>query len=135
MLAQLERDYEKAKKKGARPELLRKIEDDINRIKSEKDSNQGDLQLKNEDPFEVLFKKALDVISRRYIAGTIKYIREHHRSLYEQTDQAEDQLNEVWKAGLKGEATLKEFRGILIKWYSLHIKGIEICKDLTRGDR
>ena len=92
----------------------------------EKDSNQGDLCLKNEDPFEVLFKKALDGISRRYKAGTIEYIREHHRSLYEQTDQAEDQLNEVWKAGLKGEATLEEFRGTLIKWYSLHIKGIEI---------
>ncbi|RXG62915.1 hypothetical protein ES695_19755, partial [Candidatus Atribacteria bacterium 1244-E10-H5-B2] len=57
----------------------------------EKDSNQGDLQLKNEDPFEVLFKKAVDAISRRYRAGTIEYIREHHRSLYEQTDQAEDQ--------------------------------------------
>ncbi len=101
----------------------------------EKDSNQGDLCLKNEDPFEVLFKKALGEISRRYIAGTIEYIREHHRSLYEQTEQAEDKLNEVWKAGLKGEATLEEFRGTLIKWYSLHIKGIEICKDLTRRDR
>ncbi|MBA7590078.1 hypothetical protein ES708_32180 [subsurface metagenome] len=33
---------------------------------------------------------------------------------------------EVWEAGLKGEATLKEFRGTLIKWYSLHTKGIEI---------
>jgi len=98
----------------------------------EKDSNQGDLPFKNEDPFEVLFKKALGVISRRYRAGTIKYIREHHRSLYEQTEQEEDKLNEVWKAGLEGEATLEEFRRTLIKWYSLHIKGIEICKDLTR---
>jgi len=97
----------------------------------EKDSNQGDLYLKNEDPFEVLFKKALEGISRRYRAGTIKYIREHHRGLYEQTEQEEDKLNEVWKAGLEGEATLEEFRGTLIKWYSLHIKGIEIYKDLT----
>jgi hypothetical protein len=95
-------------------------------IQLEKDSNQGDLCLKNEDPFEGLFKKAVGAISRRYRAGNIEYIREHHRSLYEQTDQAEDQLNEVWKAGLKGEATLEEFRGTLIKWYSLHIKGIEI---------
>ncbi len=101
----------------------------------EKDSNQGGLCLKNEDPFEVLFKKALGAISRRYRAGTIEYIREHHRGLYERTDQAEDRLNEVWKAGLKGEATLEEFRGTLIKWYSLHIKGIEICKDITRRDR
>jgi len=102
---------------------------------SEKDSNQGDLCLKNEDPFEGLFKKAVGAISRRYRAGTIEYIREHHRSLYEQTGQAEDQLNEVWKAGLKGEATLEEFRGILIKWYSLHTEGIEIYEDLTRRDR
>jgi len=101
----------------------------------EKNSNQGGLCLKNEDPFETLFKKAVDVISRRYRAGTIEYIREHHRSLYEQTDQAEERLNEVWKAGLEGEATLEEFRGTLIKWYSLHIEGIEICKDLTRRDR
>jgi len=90
------------------------------------------LSLKNEDPFEGLFKKAVGAISRRYRAGTIEYIREHHGSLYEQTDQAEDQLNEIWKAGLKGEATLEEFRGILIKWYLLHIKGIEIYKDIVK---
>jgi len=98
----------------------------------EKDLNQGDLPFKNEDPFEILFKKALDGISRRYRAGTIEYIREHHGSLYEQTDQVEDKLNEIWKAGLEGEVTLEEFRRALTKWYSLHIKGIEIYEDLTR---
>ena len=37
-------------------------------------------------------------------------------------------LQEVWQAGLKGKATLEEFREVLKQWYQLNIKGIETYK-------
>jgi len=132
-LAQLERDYQKARERGARPELLKKLEDQISRLKVEKVPGQEELPLTGEDPFEDLFKKAVDEISKRYEEGTLEYIRENSRSLYDDIDQAEDRLNEVWKAGLNGSTSLEEFRGILKRWYLLHIKAIETYKEEVSG--
>ncbi len=82
------------------------------------------------DPFAEMFKKAVDELNRRYIEGTIDYIRKHHPDLYQKTNQAEDRLNEVWKAGLQGKAGIEEFRKTLKEWYLLHLQGIEIyCKE------
>lgn len=137
-LAQLERDYQKAKEKGARPELLRKLEDQISRLKPEESPGQEDIPFIGEGPFEDLFKKAVDEINKRYPEGTLEHIKLNHRRLYDDIDRAEDRLNEVWKAGLNGGASLKEFREVLKRWYLLHIKAIEIYRDESKevsGDR
>jgi hypothetical protein len=65
------------------------------------------------DPFAEMFKKAVDELNRRYIEGTIDYIRKRHPDLYQKTNDAEDRLNEVWKAGLQGKAGIKKFRQTL----------------------
>lgn len=56
------------------------------------------------------------------------FARGLHRSLYNEINQAEGRLNEVWKEGLKGNATFEEFREILKEWYLLHIEGVEVFK-------
>lgn len=78
------------------------------------------------DPFAEMFKKAVDELNRRYIEGTIAYVRKRHPDLYQKTNEAEDRLNEGWKAGLQGRVGIEEFRKILKEWYLLHLQGIEI---------
>lgn len=78
------------------------------------------------DPFAEMFKKAVDELNRRYIEGTIDYIRKQHPDLYQETNETEDRLNEVWKAGIQGKAGIEEFRKTLKEWYLLHLRGIEI---------
>jgi len=78
------------------------------------------------DPFAGMFKKAVDDLNRRYIKGTIDYVRKRHPDLYQKTNEAEDRLNEGWKAGLQGKIGIEEFRKILKEWYLLHLQGIEI---------
>ncbi|MFC1715624.1 hypothetical protein ACFL6S_18285 [Candidatus Poribacteria bacterium] len=85
------------------------------------------------DLFSEMFGKAADEINRRYIAGTIGYIREHHTDLYQKTREAEDKLNEVWQAGLECEANIDEFRIVLKEWYSLQLQGIEIYSEEQGG--
>ena len=77
------------------------------------------------DPFAEAFKRTVDEINTRYIDGTIDYIRKCHPDLYEKTNEAEDRLNEVWKAGLEGKAGIEEFREVLEQWFRLHLQSIE----------
>ncbi|MEJ5377082.1 MAG: hypothetical protein WHX93_10930 [bacterium] len=78
------------------------------------------------DPFAEIFRKAVDELSRRYMDGTLDYIQKRHPDLYQKTNQAEDRLNEAWKAGLQEKAGIEEFREVLKDWYFLHLQGIEI---------
>jgi len=78
------------------------------------------------DLFAEMFKKAVDELNRRYIEGTIDYIRKRHPDLYQKTNEIEDRLNEVWKAGFQGKAGIEKFRNILKEWYFLNLKTIEI---------
>jgi hypothetical protein len=103
-----------------------------NRIAREKGQVMSEAQVVP-DPFAEMFKKALAELSRRYIEGTIDYIRKRHPDLYQKTNDAEDRLNETWKAGLQGKAGIEEFRKTLKEWYLLHLQGIEIyCKEQGR---
>ena len=77
------------------------------------------------DPFAKMFRKAADEINRRYMEGTMGYIREHHTELYQKTREAQNRLNEVWQAGLEGKTGVDEFREVLKGWYSLQLLGIE----------
>jgi len=102
---------------------------EYNRLAGEKGQVKSEAQVLP-DPFAEMFKKAVDELNRRYIEGTIDYIRKHHPELYQKTNEAEDRLNEVWKAGLQGKAGIEEFRRTLKEWYLLHLQGIEIyCKE------
>ena len=78
------------------------------------------------DPFAEMFKKAVDELNLRYIEGSIDYIRKRHPDLYQKTNEAEDRLNETWKAGLQGKASIEAFRETLKDWYLLHLQEIEI---------
>lgn len=98
---------------------------EYNRLAGEKGQMKSETQALP-DPFAEMFKKAVDELNRRYIEGTIDYIRKHHPDLYRKTNDAEDRLNEVWKAGLQGKAGIEKFRKTLKAWYLLHLQGIEI---------
>ena len=82
------------------------------------------------DPFAELFQKTVDELNLRYIEVSFDsdYILKRHPDLYWRTEGAEDRLNEVWKAGLEGKATVEEFREALKKWYRLHIEQLAVYK-------
>lgn len=73
----------------------------------------------------------MDELNRRYISGTMEFIRKHRPDLYRKTDDAEDELNEVWKAGLQGKSTTQGFREVLGRWYLLNLRGIHIYSEAT----
>lgn len=67
------------------------------------------------------FKQVVDALSRRYVAGTLDYIQEHHPAVYQKIGEADDRLNEVWKSG----ASIEEFRKVLEEWYLLQLRAIK----------
>jgi len=119
-LALLEKDFEEVKKKGARPALLSKMEKKISWLWMEEHRPIDN------DKFEIMAKKATDEIEKRFINGTIDFIKEHVRSLYERINRTWERLDKVWIAGRNGNATIEEFREVLEEWYLLHIKAIKI---------
>ncbi len=81
-----------------------------------------------------MFNKAIDDLKEHYMKGIDDYIERYHRSLYEETNQSLKRLDEVWVAGLKGDATSEDFREVLKEWYLLNIKEIEIYKKEVPDD-
>ena len=81
-----------------------------------------------DEKFKLMFEKATDKIEKRFINGTIDFIKKHEKSLYERINRTWERLDKVWVAGRKGNATIEEFREVLEEWYLLHIKAIEIYK-------
>lgn len=76
------------------------------------------------DPFALMFRKAVDALNTRYIAGTIEYIRKHHPELHKRITVLENRLNDLWK--LESEAALEQFHKLLREWYLLHLQGIKL---------
>lgn len=120
----------KDKMKNLDPEvhksLIDALNEHLNRPVGDQKMIKGDL---TSDPFAEMFKKAVDELNRKYIGGTINHIRKHHPGLYQRTKEVENQLNEIWKKGLKRNATPEDFRDVLKEWYLLHTKSIETYKN------
>jgi len=125
-LALLEKYYEEAKKRGARPELLEKMKSQILREQSKNKHKQN-----YDNKFKILFEKTTREIEKRYINGTLEYIEEHENILYQKIDRTLERLDKVWIAGRTGNATIEGFRKVLEEWYLLHIKAIEIYKRIA----
>jgi len=125
-LALLEKYYEEAKKRGARPELLVKMESQILREKSKNKHKQN-----YDNKFKTMFEKATCEIEKRYINGTLEYIETFDNDLYNEINNAINEVDKVWIAGRTGNATIEKFREILKKWYLLNLKAIDIYKRLA----
>lgn len=86
------------------------------------------------DPFGALFRKALRELNNRHIEGTLPYIGEHHPALCERISEAEERLEQAWKAGLDGKGTIREFRVALGEWFGLQLKAIEMYSEKHREE-
>ena len=105
--------------------LLKTLTDEYDRLAAaEGKTPEGEET--SQDPFLEMFEKAVDELNRHYIDGTTDHIETYHPDLYREIDEAENELNRVWRAGLDGKAGIEEFRETLGRWYRLHIGGIEI---------
>jgi len=83
---------------------------------------------KSIDPFKSAFQQAINDIERVYIAGTLTFIREHHRDLREKIMEVENKMDKVWQAGLRGEESFEKFEEELTKWRDLHHQAIKIFR-------
>jgi len=93
-------------------------------MKSEKIDYNHSLKLAKQDLFEKLYKKVLMALNEAGFDTDLNKLKKDNPQLSYDIDQADDRLNEVWKAGLKGEATIEEFKKALYEWYSLMQKAI-----------
>jgi hypothetical protein len=73
-----------------------------------------------------LFLKAAQEINKRYLPGTISYVGKNHPELDKEIDESELAVNKIWFAVERGEATIKELRDAIAKWYRLNLKAITI---------
>lgn len=128
-LALLEKDFKEAKKRGARPELLLKMENQISRLQRQNDQ-RPDYNVK----FKLMFEKATDEIEKRYIDGTLEYIETSDNDLYNEINNAINEVDKVWIAGRTGNATIEEFRKILKKWHLLNLQAIDIYKSIKADE-
>lgn len=91
--------------------------------------NRNKIKLKIEnttDDLKDLFMETVQNINKRYISGTIGYIKKYHPDLYNRTHETQDKIDEIWKACPRGEASIEEFQEALNNWYHLNLQGIEI---------
>lgn len=87
-----------------------------------------DREDKREAIFQALFDEVEREIEKVYLPGTMAYIREHHKELYETILSTEARLNELWLAMREGRNTLDKFREALKIWKDLHFKAIELYR-------
>lgn len=105
--------------------LLRLLTEECDRLTAAKGKTPEPSE-NPQDPFAELFEKTVDELNQRYIDGTTDHIETYHPDLYREIDEAENELNRVWRAGLEGKAGVEEFRAALGHWYRLHVRSIEI---------
>ncbi len=74
--------------------------------------------------FEAMFEQALEEINRKYISGTIPYIKGAHPDLWHRLVEVENNLSEAWLGGRDNE-----FKKNLDEWTNLNFKAIEIFKE------
>lgn len=125
-LEQLQRDIRKATERGARPELLEKLSDQVIKLRAEDHKRQDEHPSRKDESFRIMFQKAQDEINKRCARGILRHIRQSHRTLDDEINQVDDWLKAIWRTAENGGASLEEFREILKLWYRLHIKAIEI---------
>lgn len=101
-LAQLERGFQKAKERGARPELLKKLEDQMDRLRTENAPVKEGLPLEGEDPFEVLFRRTEDELVRIHVWGTAERVRQAQGRPLQEDSEADGITNEGWRADPRG---------------------------------
>jgi len=105
--------------------LIRTLMVEYNRLISEGQASTSP-PVVIEDPFTEMFEKAVQEINKHYIEEVVDHIETFHPELSQKTNEAEGELNEVWKRGLQGKATLEEFQEVLYQWLNLNLGGIEI---------
>lgn len=88
------------------------------------------------DRLAEIFGKKVDELNKCLPDGTVPFIRKHHPDLYQRTNEIEFRLNEIWKRGLRGDATIGEFEDILNEWFDAYLnarnvylraKGTQTC--------
>ena len=78
------------------------------------------------DPFDDMFKKVANDLGERYVRGTSDYILDRHPALHQKTEEVDRRMNEIWKAGRQGKASIEGFRTVLGEWHALHLRQIKI---------
>ena len=131
-LTRLERDYEKCKEIGARPALLRKLEDRIGRLKNEQ---VIDTEALSSQELQTLFNQACDELNALWIEGTMPFITNTYPELMGEISESEKQLNLVWVACIKGQATKEAFNDALGQWVRLQMRQAELYRAAQRGTR
>lgn len=79
-------------------------------------------------PFGSMFEKAVAAINKKYQEGTMEHIRLHHPEIFKEIGEAEAAVDTAWQRGLAGKATLQEFREVLLKYYKLNLKAIDLVR-------
>ena len=76
-----------------------------------------------------LFLETMDRINDEYLAGTIKYIQEHHKDIDDEIDKADNRINDVWQKCNNCEAVIEDFKGALDLYANLYLKAIGVYKE------
>ena len=83
----------------------------------------------SDEALQDLFLETMDRINDEYLAGTVKYIQEHHKDLDDEVNKADDRINEVWQKCNNGEASIVDFRNALSSYENLYSKSIELFRN------
>lgn len=89
-------------------------------LKANKEEALRYLQKEAADLFLKSFKQALLQLNRRYQPGTLDFIESHYPDLYHKIEQAEEELDGLWREGNYGL-----FHESLKRWRELHEQAIQ----------
>ncbi len=78
--------------------------------------------------FQALFDEAQQVVADAYEPEVLHYLKENHRSQYEEILDTEAKIERLWSAMRQGKDTLEDFRSALMRWERLSLQAVELYK-------
>ncbi len=92
--------------------------------------------VRDENQFEVTFRKAVSAIEKEYVPGALRFAGRNLPSVKREILLIEDNLSRVWKLGKENPSkqAITEFRRLLRRWYRLNLWVIERYKEHMRKE-
>ncbi|GAX60550.1 methyl-accepting chemotaxis protein [Candidatus Scalindua japonica] len=82
----------------------------------------------SDEHLQDVFLETVSKVNKSYIEGTIQYIGEHHPGLDDKINNADDRINNVWKACNEGAASIECFNEALASYESLYLQAINLYR-------
>ncbi len=83
----------------------------------------------SDERLQDVYLKTMNKINNEYLAGTNKYIQEHHKDINDEINKSDYRINKVWKECNQGKASIEDFKTALDSYEKLYLEAIKLYRE------